>query len=618
MLSFALNWYFGKDDVTGYHLVNIFIHILATFFLFLSVYTLLDAPNVREQFKTNRYPIALLSAVLWSIHPIQIQAVTYIVQRMASMAGMFFIAAMYTYLKARLTPFFYKKILFIFISLLFFVLAVSSKENAALLPLVIVAIEFIFFQDLKKSKIRKQSVILFGLIFIFVIIGSTFLFLDNNATSILRAYSSRPFSLLERLMTEARVVLFYVYQLFYPVSSNFSIVHDIKLSTSLISPCTTLPAIITIILVITAAVIKAHRIPVLSFAVIFYFLNHIVESSIIPLELVFEHRNYIPSMFFFVPISIGICRVLDRNKNFDKQFLFYTYGFITTCLIIAVGIGTYTRNFDWLTEKSFWEDAINKAPDSARPYQNLAVSYYSKIGDYDSAIELLEKSIDLKDSKPNYSKMIAFLNLSQNFVKKNEIDTAFLYAEKAINAQAADIAVENYITTLINADRLEPALENANRFIKNRAENKKALELKTIVLIKLRYFQEADKTALLLFKKDPFNVNYTMYFGLVHSALQNFEKADYYLRRAGSMKTPDRLSIYLSLISCAINAGFEEKTKTYLDQMFQLFSLHDIKNKLKAIHNEKYPVFLIKTPEVETQIDLYVDEILKISVTDKK
>jgi hypothetical protein len=76
MLSFALNWYFGKDDVTGYHLVNIFIHILATFFLFLSVYTLLDAPNVREQFKTNRYPIALLSAVLWSIHPIQIQAVT--------------------------------------------------------------------------------------------------------------------------------------------------------------------------------------------------------------------------------------------------------------------------------------------------------------------------------------------------------------------------------------------------------------------------------------------------------------------------------------------------------------------------------------------------------------
>jgi tetratricopeptide (TPR) repeat protein len=486
-----------------------------------------------------------------------------------------------------------------------------------MLPLVIVIIEFIFFQDLKNNEARKLFVTLFGLIFIFVTIGGMFLFLDNNVASFLQMYSYRPFSLLERLMTEARVVLFYVYQLFYPVSSNFSIVHDIKLSTSLISPCTTLPAIITIILVITAAVIKAHRIPVLSFAVIFYFLNHIVESSIIPLELVFEHRNYIPSMFFFVPISIGICRVLDRNKNFDKQFLFYTYGFITTCLIIAVGIGTYTRNFDWLTEKSFWEDALTKAPDSARPYQNLAVSYYSKIGDHDAAIELLEKSIDLKDSKPNYAKMISFFNLSKNFAKKNEMNTAVVYAEKAVREQSADIALENYIATLINTNQLESALENANRFIKNRAENKKALELKTIALIKLGYFQEAEKTALLLFKKDPFNVNYIMYFGLIHSALQNFGKADYYLSKAADMKTPYRLSIYLSLINCTINADFEKKTKTYMDQMLHLFTFNDIQNKLKTIYNEKYPVFLIEFPEIETRINRYVEEKLKISVTDR-
>jgi protein O-mannosyl-transferase len=618
MFSFALNWYFGKTDVTGYHVVNIIIHLIAALFLFLCVYTLLETPNVRENFANNQYSIALLAAVLWAIHPIQTQAVTYIVQRMASMAGMFFIAAMYTYLKARLSHDFFTKISLFFVSALLFILAISSKENAVILPLLLVVIEFVFFQDLRNPKIRRLIVFIFALFLVFSLIAGTFLFFDNSVMPFLERYSYRPFTLTERLMTEARVVLFYVYQLFYPVSSNFSVAHDITLSTSLISPWTTFPAIIVIISVVTAAFLTAHRMPILSFAVIFFFVNHIIESTIIPLELVFEHRNYIPSMFVFVPISTVICNVLDRYKNSDKQFLFYTYGLITTILIIAMGVGTYTRNFDWLTEKSFWEDALNKAPNSARPYQNLAVSHYSKIGDYDTAIELLEKSIDLKDSKPNYARMISFLNLSKNFARKNEMDTALYYAEKAANAMSADIAVENFIVTLIKLDRLESAIINANQYIENRPGKEKGIELKTIALIKLGYFQEAEKYALQIYKNDPFNVKYIMYFGLVHSALENCEKADFYLHRAARMRSPDRLSIYLSLINNSINAGFEEKTKAYIEQIFQLFSIHDIKNTIKNIEDEKHPVFLISIPEIELQIELYIDEILKTGMTDEK
>ena len=145
MFSFAMNWYFGQSDVIGYHVVNIGIHVAAAFFLFLSIYHLLSTPNVRERYRNSRYAIALLSAVLWGIHPIQTQAVTYIVQRMASMAGMFFIAAIYTYLKARLVSERFKKAAFSAASLLLFVLAVLSKENAIMLPLVLISIEFIFF-----------------------------------------------------------------------------------------------------------------------------------------------------------------------------------------------------------------------------------------------------------------------------------------------------------------------------------------------------------------------------------------------------------------------------------------------------------------------------------------
>jgi protein O-mannosyl-transferase len=618
MFSFALNWYFSKTDVTGYHVVNISIHMITALFLFLCVYTLLNTPNVSDKFTNNRYSIALLAAVLWAIHPIQIQAVTYIVQRMASMAGMFFIAAIYTYVKARLSQVFFKRYLLFFVSALLFILAVSSKENAAILPVLIVVIEFVFFLNPNQGNVKQRTIIASVVFFLTVSAVCAVLFFDDKLLSLMDGYATRSFTLSERLMTESRIVLFYIYQLFYPVSSNFSNVHDITLSTSLFSPWITIPAIIAIISIVAGAFLSAHRLPILNFAVIFFFVNHIIESTIIPLELVFEHRNYIPSMFVFVPISAGICNILDRYKKSDKQFLFYTYGLITTILIIAVGVGTYTRNFDWLTEKSFWEDALNKAPDSARPYQNLAVSYYMKIGDHDTAIELLERSIDLEDSKPNYSKMISFLNLSNIYAGKNEMGTALKYAEKAVSAQSADIAVENLIATLIKVEKLESALANTNQYIKNRPGNEKGIELKTIILIKLGYFQEAEKIALQLFKKEPFNSKYMMYFGLVHSALENFEKADFYLDRAANMRTPDRLPIFLSLINNSINAEFEEKTNAYIEHIFQLFNIHHIKNTLKSIQDEKYPVFLISIPKIELQIELYVDEILKTGMTVEK
>jgi protein O-mannosyl-transferase len=100
-LSFALNHYFGGLDVFGYHLVNLMIHFLSSVFLFLFIFNTLHLPSLRERYSSNAYAIALLATVLWAINPIQTQAVTYIVQRMASLAAMFYILSMYFYLKAR-------------------------------------------------------------------------------------------------------------------------------------------------------------------------------------------------------------------------------------------------------------------------------------------------------------------------------------------------------------------------------------------------------------------------------------------------------------------------------------------------------------------------------------
>lgn len=142
-LTLALNYYFGKNDVFGYHLVNIIIHILSSLFLFLFIHNLLKSPLIVQTYKGNAYSLALLSAILWAISPVNTQAVTYIIQRMASMAGMFYIMAMYIFLKARLNHNLYQKSSLFILCALCFALAVGTKENSILLPISLLLVELL-------------------------------------------------------------------------------------------------------------------------------------------------------------------------------------------------------------------------------------------------------------------------------------------------------------------------------------------------------------------------------------------------------------------------------------------------------------------------------------------
>ena len=139
-LTFSINWYFCKDKVFGYHIVNSLIHFLTATFLFIAILYLLETPNLKEKFSRRRHFIAFLSAALWAIHPIQTQAVTYIVQRMASMAAMFYILSILCYIKFRMSRSSPHRIFFLLSCILTFLLAIGSKENAAMLPVSLLLI----------------------------------------------------------------------------------------------------------------------------------------------------------------------------------------------------------------------------------------------------------------------------------------------------------------------------------------------------------------------------------------------------------------------------------------------------------------------------------------------
>ncbi|HET58352.1 MAG TPA: tetratricopeptide repeat protein, partial [Deltaproteobacteria bacterium] len=402
--SFALNYYFGEFDVFGYHLVNFVIHYLAAVFLFLFINTMLRLPILRDRYGPASYGIALLAAVFWATSPLQVTAVTYIVQRMASMAGLFYIMALYFYLKGRIADDGGRRALFWSLCGVSALLAAGTKENAVLLPFSIWLFDLLLIQGAtRKNVIRNLKVF----VPVALVVGAVGLwYVDIGAIISGEAYTNRPFTTMERLLTQPRIVVWYVSLLLYPLASRLTLIHDIELSTSLFHPWTTLPAIGLVAGLLVLGVCLARRFPLLSFAVLFYFLNHVVESTFLSLELIYEHRNYIPSLFFFVPVAIAMVRVMDYFSY--RKAIQFTAAAVFTFLLFAQGHVVYERNTLFAHPVVFWTDNVIKSPELSRTHNNLGNAYW-KLGRYEEARGFFEVAIAL-DNESNRLNIGAFLH----------------------------------------------------------------------------------------------------------------------------------------------------------------------------------------------------------------
>ena len=215
-LTFALNWYFGQDRVFGYHLVNLIIHWLTAVFLYYTIRQLFNTPNLAGKYQRNNCMIAFLATVLWALNPIQTQAVTYIVQRMASMATMFYVFSILCYLKFRLSHHSAVRVFSLLGCVLGFFLALASKENTVTLPLALFFIEVAFLQDLSSIFIRRRILFITGSAVILLILVAAYFNFSVESFSFFQSYKQRPFTMSERLWTESRIVVFYLSQIFYP------------------------------------------------------------------------------------------------------------------------------------------------------------------------------------------------------------------------------------------------------------------------------------------------------------------------------------------------------------------------------------------------------------------
>jgi hypothetical protein len=231
---------------------------------------------------------------------------------MNSMAAMFFIMAMLFYVKGRLTPEKVKKVLFFAISFIAGLLAVGTKQNTATLPLFILLYEWYFFQELRLKFSRQQLfwIAAIGCLFVFVL----YLFLGSSPlNSLFPSYAGRPFSMAERVLTQPRVVLHYISLIFYPEPGRLNLDYDFPLSYALFSPVDTFVAILLIIGLLGLAVFTAKKYRLHSFCILWFFGNLVIESSTIPLEIIFEHRTYLPSMLVILLLVLFLYQAVQKK-----------------------------------------------------------------------------------------------------------------------------------------------------------------------------------------------------------------------------------------------------------------------------------------------------------------
>jgi len=429
--TLALNYYFGEFDVFGYHLVNFFIHIATGIFLYWFLILTFHLPSLKERYGPISYKIALLASLVFISHPIQTQAVTYIVQRMASMAGMFYLLSMILYIKGRLTGGPSRGFYFVGAGLSY-LFGVFSKENVTILPLFIALYEFYFFQNLDLSpRGRKVVFWIAGTLLVLGVLG-LLLWGPRYYNEIVEGYKTRDFTLGERVLTQFRVVLYYVTLLIFPHPSRLNLDYDFLTSKTFLDPPTTLISILIIAGLIGYSIGIAKRKPVVSYFILWYFGNLVIESSIFPLEMVYEHRLYLPAVGPFLLFSLLIIRGIEKWRvrktisHIETAKPHITEILIFFVILSLLFMGTYFRNKIWNNEIELWKDCLKKSPQKARPHVNLGFAYLDA-GIYDQAIQATQHALKIDPKFAN-----AYYNLGIIYQKMGDLNQAVKMGKKAL------------------------------------------------------------------------------------------------------------------------------------------------------------------------------------------
>ncbi len=368
-LSFALNYYFsGGFFPVAFKLSNLVIHVLNGILVFVLVKRLTARLLPRDS--AESVSVMLVPAVAagwWLLHPLQLTSVLYVVQRMTSLSAFFVLAGLlvFTIGRARLErgaagglPLMWAGIV------CGGTLGVLSKENAALIPLYALVIELCCFSRADLAAVRRRQL----RIFYWVVLGGPVLLALSYAAThpgfVLDGYQGRSFTPAERLLTQPRVLFFYLGLIVFPSRNSLALYHDdFVVSEGLLTPATTLVALVGWVALVAIAFRYRRRLPALFFAVAWYLAGHVMESTVLPLEMVFEHRNYLPSVGPILALTLALAVGLKRLTG-TRRLAYATFGMVA----LTLGYVTHSRAYSWSDTYILLESMVRHNPEAPRTH----------------------------------------------------------------------------------------------------------------------------------------------------------------------------------------------------------------------------------------------------------
>lgn len=363
-LSFGVNHALSGLDAFAFKATNLALHLLcgmAVFWISRLAMRLVSPGRDSEGLATG---VALFAAAFWLLHPIHVSTVLYTVQRMAQFSTLASLLALGCYLVARRRIANGQSGL----GLLLAVPAIAAvgflgKENTVLVPVYLLVAELTLLRGLGSAP-QPRLVQAARLLYIALPLFAALVYLITHP-GILN-YGTRPFTLEERLLTEARVLWLYARWLLVPDLSAFGLFHDaIPLSRGLFEPATTIVAIVAHLLTLSVAWWWRGRRPLLAFAILLFYAAHLLESTVFPLEPVFEHRNYLASVGPLLILAYAIVAGAARLGRSRAALI------VGLALLAAYGTVTATRVMTWTSYERFVLDGVTRHPDSPR-YNFLA------------------------------------------------------------------------------------------------------------------------------------------------------------------------------------------------------------------------------------------------------
>ncbi|MCM8794220.1 MAG: tetratricopeptide repeat protein [Candidatus Omnitrophica bacterium] len=471
-VSYMIDYQFWKTNPVGYHLTNVALHLLNA---------LLLALFLRALFQDEL--LALLTAFLFLIHPVNTEAVNYISARTDLLMFFFCLLSAWSYRLYGIK----KGSLFLACSVLFYCLAVLCKETALLLPLVFFFARPVFVGERdasgvdspkkKKKQVSPPSPLwtrakpLLGFAGVFAVYGilrvTVLNFLGTDITQAGMTLSPVKENMVQRLLLFSKGTLVYVRLLFFPVGLHID--YDNPVLKPRGDPDAVAAAAFLVFLAF-GGLWQGKKDKRVLFATVWILVNAIPISNAIPMiTLIAERYLYLPSIGFFLVAAVAVMALYRRLKEKSARIGLATG---VACVLTVMGIMTFQRNAVWADPIRFYKDTLAKTKKSFRIMGCLGAEYWRR-GDVENAEMAFREAVKIS---PTYS--VGLYNMGAVCAAKGDLDSAETYYRQALNSDPNSLLAMNGIAYVcIMKKRYGEAKRQLDEVLKRNPDNERALEL---------------------------------------------------------------------------------------------------------------------------------------------